>query len=381
MLTLFALGGTAMEPDSGSQPMADRDLRLGDEAHSCSTFMLRHGGDLLVGHNLDEYIDTPGLVVVNKRGVSKFSTSWAELTSDTCRPATTQDRLRWTSKYGSLTYTTRGRECIDGGMNEAGLYIGEMTLMGTQYPEVPNAPRMYQVLWMQYLLDCCATVSEVIARLGDVQLDGTCQWHFFVADRDANAAVIEFLEKRPIVHTGSALPIPLVCNAPYQAELDRLARYAGFGGDTPIDGAGEQDMRFVWGAQMLAAAERPSQSSLARAWEMLTRLQGESNRWGIIYEARRLRMYFRTNEAPEPRFADFASFDFSPSTPPLVLDINQNLAGDVASRFEPYTHARNREFIARFWDGVDGGEQFNTVLKPGMIDASARFIERLDAGQ
>jgi hypothetical protein len=381
VLALSVLEAAAWTPDGRLQPMEDPDGRPGDGAHSCSTFMLERGDDLLVGHNLDEYIDVPGLVVVNKRGVRKFSTSWAELTSDTRAQSTLQQPLRWTSQYGSLTYTTRGRECIDGGMNEAGLYVGEMTLMGTQYPEVPHAPRMYQVLWMQYLLDCYATVPQVVAHLGDVQLDGTCQWHFFVADRDGNAAVIEFLDLRPVIHAGSALPIPLLCNAAYQSELDSLAHYAGFGGSIPTDSVGAQDMRFVWGAQMLAASGGPTQSSLARAWEILTRLEGESNRWGIIYDVRSLRMHFRTNLAPTPRFVDFGAFDFSPRTPPLILDINEDLAGDVSSRFVPYTQARNREFIARFWSGVDGGEEFNTILKPGMIDASARYIERLDAAR
>lgn len=39
--------------------------------HSCSTFLLNNRNSLLVGHNLDDYIKVPGLVVINKRGIQK----------------------------------------------------------------------------------------------------------------------------------------------------------------------------------------------------------------------------------------------------------------------------------------------------------------------
>jgi hypothetical protein len=158
-----------------------------------------------------------------------------------------------------------------------------------------------------------------------------------------------------------------------------VGRYAGFGGETPIDSACDGDMRFLWGAQTLAATASPHQSSLDRAWAMLTRLQGESNRWGIIHDVRNLRMHFRTNETPQARFVDFGSFDFSPATPALVMDINENLTGDVSNRSEPLTCARNRDFIARFRTEVDGGGEYNRVTKPRVIVNSARFIETLDA--
>ena len=359
--------------------MNHRNTYLDEEAHSCSTFMLKQGDDLFVGHNLDDYIEVPGLVVVNKRGVSKVSTSWDELISKTYPLSTVHDRLQWTSQYGSLTYNTRGRECIDGGMNETGLYIGEMTLWGTEYPEVPNVPKMCQVLWMQYLLDCCETVSDVVVHLDDVQIDGTCMWHFFVSDRDANSAVIEFFEKKTTVYTGSEMPVPLLCNDSYQNELKRLRGYVGFGGEIPINRACEGDMRFVWGAQMFTEKDSGDPSSFDRAWTILDRLKGDKTNWGIIFDVRNCRMYFRTNEAPQARFVDFDSFDFSPTTPVLILDINEDLAGEVSNRFEPFTHARNKEFIAKLWNGVDFGEEFNTTVRPRLIDNSARFIEMLDA--
>jgi len=96
--------------------------------YPCSTFLLKAGQTLLVGHNLDERAPIPGHVFVNKRHVAKTAVSWASFISgklDATPP------LAWTSKYASLTFNPYGREFPDDGMNEAGLFIGEMSLVGS----------------------------------------------------------------------------------------------------------------------------------------------------------------------------------------------------------------------------------------------------------
>jgi len=118
---------------SGLAAMPWMPLRGGPE--SCSTFMMRTGEVLLVGHNLVERFETPGQVVVNKRGVSKQNLGWQDIKTPWKRD---DPRVRWVSKYGSITYNTLGKEFIDGGLNDAGLYIGEMTLLGSKYPSDPK---------------------------------------------------------------------------------------------------------------------------------------------------------------------------------------------------------------------------------------------------
>lgn len=92
------------------------------QRHSCSTFLLPAGGAFYVSHNLDEYYNVPGAVVVNKRGVRKESISWEDDLSTVFGKSRNAPRVRWTSKYGSITYNIQGKEFIDGGMNEAGVF-------------------------------------------------------------------------------------------------------------------------------------------------------------------------------------------------------------------------------------------------------------------
>jgi penicillin V acylase-like amidase (Ntn superfamily) len=108
-----------------------------------------------------------------------------------------------------MIYYTFGKEGPDGGMNEAGLYVGEMTL--TKAPTVHpqnDLPRFYPHLWIQYLLDNYATVEEAIESLKIVRVGGPMTWHFFIADREGKTAAIEFLESGVTVHQGDDMPIP-----------------------------------------------------------------------------------------------------------------------------------------------------------------------------
>ena len=86
----------------------------------CSTFMLKGEDYHIYGHNLDSGSPVPGLVVINKRNVTKESRTWKELTTGKKDDSIS---FHWTSKFGSVTFNPFGREFPDGGMNEAGLIV------------------------------------------------------------------------------------------------------------------------------------------------------------------------------------------------------------------------------------------------------------------
>ncbi len=327
--------------------------------HSCSTFLLQAGDAFYVGHNLDDYYNVPGTVVVNPRGVRKESLSWEDDLFTLFGKSRRAPRVRWIAKYGSLTYNTQGRDFIDGGMNEAGLYVGEMTLRATARPPQGMRPRIEPRLWMQYLLDNFASVDEVIASLKTVAVGGPTTWHFFVADRQGETAAIEFLEGQVVIHRGAAMPIKALCNAPYEAELVKLAQFEGFGGQTPLDMANKDpqaDRRFAWAAALLAAypaAKTPE--PVAYAFNILDALDLGNNQWQVVYDLTQGRMYFRTAQARQVRQLDFAAFDLACPAPAMILDIQRDLAGEVAGAFEPYSAASNRAFVRRVLAPLDLG--------------------------
>jgi len=141
-----------------------------NQIFACSTFLLSSDSCLFVGHSLDENHEVPGYLMVNKRGLSKSNIGWMELLKGKNE---NDKRIQWVSKYGSVTFNPGGgKEFPDGGMNEAGLVVCEMSLGETEYPQDSTLPKMFMMQWIQYLLDSFASVSEVLNHINQFELDG-----------------------------------------------------------------------------------------------------------------------------------------------------------------------------------------------------------------
>jgi penicillin V acylase-like amidase (Ntn superfamily) len=336
-------------------------------SHSCSTFLLSTPDAQLVGHNLDDYIDIPGLVVANPRGIAKENISWQDLTTFRSR---SRPRVRWVSKYGSITCNTFGREFPDGGLNEAGLYIGEMTLFGTKYPQAVKLPKLYHCQWMQYILDNFETVDQVLASLSQVIMDGHCQWHFFTADKQGHTAAMEFPGGKTDIHAGEQMPIKVMCNAAYAEEMAHLSEYEGFGGTKPVDFEDRQgNDRFVQAAAMLQQYKlNQHQPAVEEAYAILAQLERGNNKWSIVFDLNQMRVYFRTYRANEIKWVDFSAFDLSGATPAMIRDIHQPGSGDVIRQFRTYNGTDNRAAIRETWAQIDFGNAFlNRIFKPILV--------------
>lgn len=366
LLTVFVFVLTLLD-DS----LLKQDHRI---KHSCSTFVLNNDSSLLIGHNLDDYIKVPGMVVVNKRGIQKENISWTDLKSITGK-SSSAPRLQWTSKYGSITYNTFGKEFIDGGMNEKGLYIGEMTLIGTEYPGNDNLPKIYHHQWMQYILDNFSTVKEALESLSKILIDGHCQWHFFIADRTGDAVVIEFLQGKAVVYKDQNLPYKVLCNKTYSRELDSLKLFIGFGGKRPVNFNDTIfDRRFVCANSMLInPPKQESNSDIDYAFKILRQLDLGNNKWSIVYDLNKLRMYFNTSVARQTRYVDFQSFDFNCKEPVMVLDINKNLKDNVSNEFIIYSDSINNRFIKANWNEINLGFFAKGFFKPMMVDRLSKY--------
>ncbi|MBD0332992.1 MAG: linear amide C-N hydrolase, partial [Chitinophagaceae bacterium] len=150
--------------------------------YACTTFLLHNNGQYFFGRNYD-FVTANGLVVINSRDVKK-----SVFGSSAAAP------LSWTARYGSVTFNQFGKEFPQGGMNEQGLVVELMWLDGTQYPETDQRTGLSELQWIQYALDNCATVAEVIGTDKQIRIEKTsAPLHFLVADASGNAATIEFL--------------------------------------------------------------------------------------------------------------------------------------------------------------------------------------------
>jgi penicillin V acylase-like amidase (Ntn superfamily) len=346
-----------------------QDTTLQHSHQACSTFVLSQGEDLIVGHNLDEPSDVPGLVVINKRGVSKTSCSWGELL--TSRRSVSHQRS-WVSRYGSATFNPLGREFADGGINEAGLCVSEMTLSESRYPDAETRPRIFMMLWIQYQLDNFESVDEVLENLSQFALDGW-GWHFLVCDRGGNCAVIEFLDGHPVIYEGPSLPVPALCNASYSEELRGLEEYEVLGGTREVDLADDTVPRFVHAAHMLNAyGQNESSSAVDYAFEMLKTLERGHTKWSYVLDVRRMRVHFRSSVGRQIKHFDLEAFDLSCHAPAQVLDVNCDLVGDVSEEFRGYTSAVNRAYISQAFRSLEDVSEL-----PSSEASAGTSLERL----
>lgn len=314
--------------------------------YPCSTFQLRDGRTLLVGHNLDERTRFPGAVFVNKRGVEKTSISYLELLTGRAVPG---PRLRWTSRYASLTFNAFGRDFPDGGMNEAGLFVGEMSYPPSKFPDDPAKPRMFISLWVQHLLDTCATVDQVAASASQLSLDGW-GWHFLAADRSGALAAIEFLDGRVVVHRGADMPVPVLCNEPYEYELRRREDHLGQRSAQEPPAAGEIP-RFVQAGEMIekygTLSGRAKRPAVAYAFDILAALERGGTQWSFVCDLNKGEAWFKTASTPKIKHVALGRFRKGCAAPVKFLDMDADFAGEAGPLFADYSPAANQAIAER----------------------------------
>jgi hypothetical protein len=317
------------------------NLLMPNQISACSTFKLQKGDSLIYGHNLNEGdIGVPGLIFINKRGIFKLGRTWSELT--------TKERLNpsshcWISKYGSVTFNAFGRDLPDGGMNEVGLYIWEMS-EDADYPKNDSLPKLNQMHWMQYILDNCSNVEEAIQCASEIEIDGW-GWHFFVGDAKGNTAAIAFIGGEVVVNKGEDMPVPGLFNLPYDRELEYLKYYKGFGGLYEPDLNDPRVPRFVKTAVMIRDYES-DKNIVDYGFQMLNKITvWDVPEWSIVFDVRKRHVYFKTRINPEIKNFSMDKIDFSNNNPVLILNMDITNGGNVLNKFHPYTNEEMSEFI------------------------------------
>ncbi len=339
-------------------------LTLAAAARPCTAFYIFTGDETVVGKSFD-WSTCAGLVVVNKRGIAKEALPAGD------NPA------RWTSTYGSVTFNQYGREMPLGGMNEAGLVIEVLWLDESAYPAPDERPAVGCLQWVQYALDTCATVEEVVATLEEIRVadDDTGRVHYFVADAAGGCGAVEFVGGKAAVHAGDDMPARALANNTYDESLAFLSMYAERDG-TPEDIAGDGSLeRFSRAA--IAAGDFDVSFLFAEA--AATYAVGvlddvampDYSQWRIVYDVAGGRVYFRTRKNMETRWLEAGTFDYSPATPVTIFDMNAAGGGDVTAKFVDYSYDANRELI----DAAFAGTPFLREVPEEAREGLARYPE------
>ena len=281
-------------------------------ASACSAFGICKGKQIIAGKNLDWFCNT-AFLVVNKRNVIKktFLSSSSSI-------------LEWTSKYGSITFTQNGVGFTSGGMNEAGLVIEESWLGQTKYPTPDERPVIDEIQWIQYQLDNCSSVEEVIKTNSKLRIQKYFgESHYFVYDKSGNAAAIDFLNGEMVYHLIPKTGVQVLTNDTYELSSDSLKNFEGFGGSRLIPNGTNSIYRFARAAKMVKDYERIDNTNIIDyGFGILSNISQRSTAWSVVYDISNLRIYYKTSSSPEIKEVSFNEFDFDCSSPMMLIEIN-----------------------------------------------------------
>lgn len=292
---------------------------------TCTTVCLLDQDRALVAYNYD-FHPSEGLILVNKRGTSKKSRVEPQGAS-------------WTAGHGSVTFNQFGRDNPTTGVNEKGLMVSLMWLDATGYPPPDHRPAVGILEWIQYNLDHHASVAEVVANAEAVRPTSRTPIHYLFADASGDAAAIEFLDGKVVVHRGETLPVRALANSTY---ADSVAAFeaARRTGEMPTSRSSLD--RFVRGAMLASGDGDP----IARGFAILAAVAKPGyTRWSIVYDLGAGEVYFKTDTNEAIRRFTVTGFDFSCRTPVKILDVTAPGSGDVATVFVDYTRAANRALL------------------------------------
>jgi choloylglycine hydrolase len=329
-------------------------LCLSSIAAACTTVVFQDGDALLFARNFDWYWGD-GMIVVNQRGISK--TAFVQPDE---KPAT------WTSEFGSLTFNQFGREMPYGGINEAGLVVEQMMLFESEYPQPDDRAAVNMLQWIQYQLDTCDRVEEVLASDHEIRLElpqGPERIHYLVCDAAGNVATIEFLDGKMISHQGEKLPLCALTNNTYQASTEFAKQHDGLGGEKALPAGRESLHRFARVAKCCQDFEcNSSAADREYCFSALREVaQGPATVWSIVYDIPAKRVYLRTSQNSNVRWLDLVDFDFAATTESRYLDINAEGQGSLAERFQPLTEAQHRTQLMSFFSKPDVKQQFGDL--------------------
>lgn len=323
----------------------------------CSALAVTAGGCSVFGANLDYRYHTRGQLFINPRGLHKTGVI----------PSATGVYADWIAEYASLTFNFVGYHFPWGGMNEAGLVMSTMGLAQTESPPPDHRPVVDSGMWMQYILDTCSTVDEVIAA--DEQVRNITVDHYLVADRSGASAVIEYIDGEFVAHTGEDLPVSVLTNWFYDESLAMWQVYGGSGNYLWMDGSMQ---RFCIAADRTSGFDGSgAEEGIEFAFDTLDAIAGQrfsphASQWSLVFDTGALRAYFKTYADPALRYVDLEDFSLWCGRPVQMLDIDEPIVGDASTWFSDYSHADALDhflWFINFWETDVTSAWVNQMLR------------------
>lgn len=273
---------------------------------------------------------------------------------------TGEGTVRWTSTYGTVVLAIYDLATSDG-LNEAGLGGNLLYLAESDFgnPQTRGKPTISVGAWLQYLLDTCATVADVVATMRDdpitiITADAPngkpATVHLAFSDASGDSAILEFVGGKLTIHHGRDYRV--MTNSPvYDQQLAINAYWDLIGGQHFLPGTINAADRFARASYNLKSTPKfaDRRAALAAVFSQMRAISTplgmndpekpniSSTLWRSVIEHEAKRYYFDSVINPAVLWVDLESLDLSPAGKPLKLHLNDpsDQGGDVSGRMAP----------------------------------------------
>jgi choloylglycine hydrolase len=320
-----------------------------NEILACSAFFSA-GETKYFGKNFD-WGSGQGYIIKNISGQNKFAYGLRG-----------NNQINWTSKFGSITFNQIGKEFPYGGINENGLVVEQLWMSESIYQDNKNKT-ISELEWIQYQLDNYSSIDEIIKNINNLTIKPIATVHYFIADRNGNSAVIDFVEGKTAVNRKQGKN-QVITNETYlnsekyfqlnQSIIDKASR-------THFD-------RFC---QIKNSLSNINIESPYQAFEILNN-SSENNEnyktyWTIVYDLSNLKIYFKSFDNKIIKKINFSEINFSSNIE--ASNINQDIL-----KFDNYTYEMNEQLFSASIKMMN----LNMDLKLGATHQMTPNLNRID---
>lgn len=201
-----------------------------EKVEACSDVLLNSTNYTISGRTLDLNSDIHSEVVAVPAGhlVQIKDTNGSVVTS-------------WHSKYGFVGINALHTDRYNDGLNEKGLSVGTLTLMGTVYPVKEDYPG-YNCIpinhVVEWILGNFSTTEEVENALQNTIIVSdnvlSRQRHLVIHDETGKSMVVEFIDGKMKVYDSTDIKV-LTNNPEYEWQIENLKKYTDYTNKIPTD--------------------------------------------------------------------------------------------------------------------------------------------------
>jgi choloylglycine hydrolase len=269
--------------------------------------------------------------------------------------------VKWKSKYGSVITSSWDIATSDG-MNEKGLVGNLLWLVESSYPKFEKDKDKAGIaisLWLQYVLDNFASVSEAVEFLRKEEfvvvssyIPGTNVFatvHLSISDATGDNAIFEYIDGKLVIHHDKSY-VTMTNSPTFSEQLAINTYWKSIPGTIMLPGTNRAADRFVRASYYIDAIPKTDNTrvALASVFSVIrncsvplgisseTEPNISSTRWRTVADQKNLVYYFDNVLNPNVVWIEFSKIDFSEKgkVKKLSLANNENYSGESFLNFK-----------------------------------------------